>query len=101
MVKIYSFFLKLFERFEDVLEKIFHIPVKRFFKFLAKRIKKRIYEFIGYQKVSAWERLQEVRVLTPNRHKVLIAQRKERKLGSKKGYLSSCERLKEKRKARK
>jgi len=100
MVKIYSFFLKLFERFEDVLEKVFHIPVKRFFKFLAKRIKKRIYQFIGYQKVSAWERLEEVRVLTPNRHEVLLKQRKERKSGAKTGYLSSYERLKERRKAR-
>ena len=100
MVKMYSFFLRLFERFEDVLEKVFHIPVKRFFKFLAKRIKKRIYQFIGYQKVSAWERLEEVRVLTPNRHEVLLKQRKERKSGAKTAYLSSYERLKERRKAR-
>jgi hypothetical protein len=100
IIKIYNFFLTLFEWFEDIMEKIFHIPVKRFFKFLAKRIKKRIYQFIGYQKVSAWERLQEVRELTPNRHKVLVEQRKERKLESKKGYLSSYARLQEKRKAK-
>jgi hypothetical protein len=101
ITKIYSFFLTLFERFEEVLEKIFHIPVKRFFKYLAKRIKKRIYQFIGYTKVSAWKRLQEVRELTPSRHKILVEKRKERKLESKNVHISSCVRLKQKREARK
>jgi len=101
IAKIYNFFLSLFEWFEDIMEKIFHIPVKRFFRFLATRIKKRIYQFIGYQKVSAWKRLQEVRELTPNKHKVLVEQRKERKLKSEKRHLSPYKRLKEKRKSKK
>ena len=101
ITKMYSFFLTLFEWFEDILEKIFHIPVKRFFKFLAKRIKKRIYQFIGYTKVSAWKRLQEVRELTPNRHSVLVEKRRERMLESKKVYLSLYTQLKQKRKSRK
>lgn len=99
IAKIYRFFLTLFEWFEDVLEKIFHIPVKRFFRFLAKRIKKRIYQFIGYTRVSAWKRLQEVRALTPNRHKVLLEKRRERKLEKKKSYISTYAQLKQKRKA--
>jgi len=101
ITKMYSFFLTLFEWFEDILEKIFHIPVKRFFKFLAKRIKKRIYQFIGYTKVSAWKRLQEVRELTPNRHRVLVEKRRERMLESKKVYISLYTQLKQKRKSRK
>ena len=101
ITKMYSFFLTLFEWFEDILEKIFHIPVKRFFKFLAKRIKKRIYQFIGYTKVSAWKRLHEVRELTPNRHRVLVEKRRERMLESKKVYISLYTQLKQKRKSRK
>ena len=100
ITKMYSFFLTLFEWFEDILEKIFHVPVKRFFKFLAKRIKKRIYQFIGYTKVSAWKRLQEVRELTPNRHWVLVEKRRERMLEREKGYISPYAQLKQKRKSR-
>jgi len=95
--KIYTFFLTIFEWFEEILEKVFHVPVKRFFKFLAKRIKKRIYQFIGYTKVSAWKRLQEVRVLTPNRHSVLVEERNERKLQKHKAYVATYRRLHNKR----
>jgi hypothetical protein len=101
IAKMYSFFLSLFEWFEDILEKIFHIPVKRFFKFLAKRIKKRIYQFIGYTKVSAWKRLQEVRMLTPNSHMLLLEKRKVHKVQEKKNYISAREHLVQRRKARK
>jgi len=102
LTKIYRFFLTLFQWFEEWVEKIFHIPLKRFFKFLAKRIRRYIYKFIGYTKVSAWRRLQEVRTLTPNSHTQLMARRKERKvLMKRKVHISSRERLVEKRKARK
>ena len=102
LTKIYRFFLTLFQWFEEWVEKIFHIPLKRFFKFLAKRIRRYIYKFIGYTKVSAWRRLQEVRILTPNSHTQLMARRKERKvLMKRKVHISSRERLVEKRKARK
>jgi len=101
ITRMYSFFLSLFEWFEDILEKIFHIPVKRFFKFLAKRIKKRIYQFIGYTKVSAWKRLQEVRILTPNSHMLLLEKRKVHKVQEKKNYISAREHLVQRRKARK
>jgi len=100
ITKIYRFFLTFFEYFEEMLEKIFHIPVKRFFKFLARRIKKRIYQFIGYQKVSSWERLQEIRGLTPNKHMVLVEKRRAYKSERKKTYNSVRERLIEKRKVK-
>jgi len=77
--KMYKFFIDIFEWFEVYMEKIFHVPVKRFFKFLAKRIKKRIYAFIGYTKVSAWKRLKEVRVLQPNAYLLLKKKRQDKK----------------------
>ncbi len=100
ITKIYTFFLTLFEWFEELLEKVFHIPVKRFFTFLAKRIKKRIYQFIGYTRVSAWKRLHEIRVLNPNKHIGLLEKRKERKVSKKKKHFSLREQLVERRKAR-
>ena len=102
MVKIYSFFISLFEWFEVYLEKIFHLPVKRFFKFLAKRIKKRIYQFIGYERVSAWKRLQEIRELDANSHTKLVLKRTERKEKKYlKVYVSPREKVLKKRKNKK
>ena len=100
--KSYRFFLDIFEWLEVYMEKIFHIPVKRFFKFLAKYIKKYIYKFIGYTKVSSWKRLKEVRLLQPNAYSLLKEKRIEGKEKRKlKKYLSTYEKLKQKRKAKK
>ena len=102
IVKIYSFFIALFEWVEGYLEKVFHIPVKRFFKFLAKRIKKRIYQFIGYERVSASKRLAEMRELTPNSHtKLMMKRTNRREKKSKKTYLSIREKVLQKRKDKK
>jgi len=101
IVKIYNFFLAIFSWFEGLLEKVFHVPVKRFFKFLAKIIKKRIYDFIGYEKVSAWDRLREIRELDPNMHTTLVKKRKEKKTKKdSRTYISSRERLLQKRKGK-
>ena len=102
IVKIYSFFISIFEWVEGYLEKVFHIPVKRFFKFLAKRIKKRIYQFIGYERVSASKRLAEMRELTPNSHtKLMMKRTNRREKKSKKTYLSIREKVLQKRKDKK
>jgi hypothetical protein len=98
IVKIYDFFIDIFVWFEGYMEKIFHIPAKRFFRFLAKGIKKRIYYFIGYTKVSAWKRLQEVRELDPNAHSKLMTKRKEKK--RQKTHISATIKLKIKREKR-
>lgn len=99
---MYHFFIRLFEWFEEYMEKVFHIPVKHFFKFLAKRIKKHIYAFIGYTKVSAWKRLKEVRGLQPNAHFLLQEKRSERKeKRNMRSYTSSYKRLNKKRKSKK
>ena len=100
ILKIYHFFITFFEWFESLLEKVFHVPVKRFFRFLAKRIKKYIYHFIGYIKVSSWKRLQEIRVLTPNSHTLLLEKRKERRDEKRSNHLSKQKLLEEKRKSK-
>jgi len=99
--KIYTFFVAWFEWFEYYMEKIFHIPVKRFLKWLVKKIQTSIYKFIGYEKVSIWKRLQEDRALNPNSHRMLIEKRKVAKLEKKKLYLSAYQHLKAKRKEKK
>ncbi len=93
---IYQFFISIFGWIEYYLENIFHIPVKRFLKYITKKSKRLIYTFIGYERVSAWNSLKEVRQLTPNSHTKLMQKRKEKRL-KKKSYISSRERLKERR----
>ena len=56
--KIYAFFVFIFGWMEKYLEKIFHIPMKGFLKWLVKRIQNSIYKLIGYKKVSRWKRLK-------------------------------------------
>ena len=93
---IYRFFISLFGWMEYYLEKIFHIPVKRFFRYLTKKSKRLIYNFIGYERVSLWKRLKEVRQLYPNSHTKLLEKRKEKQTREK-SYISPRDRLKEKR----
>ena len=105
--KIYTFFIKLFQSIEYVLERAFHIPVKAFLRWLVKKIQNKIYRFIGYSRVSAYQRLKQMRILTPNVHIKLVNKRKARKAENKKQYnskqkvvsslLSSRERLLQKR----
>lgn len=97
--KIYAFFVSTFGWMEKYIEKIFHIPVKGFLKWLVKRIQNSIYKFIGYKKVSYWKRLKESRELNPNRHRTLQKTREERKSKMKKSaYISAHQKLLEKRK---
>jgi len=100
--KIYAFFITLFKWLEFFLEKVFHIPVKAFFKWMAKKIQKHIYRFIGYERTSAWKRVKQIRSLRPNSHTKLLVKRQERSGKRKERMtLSAYERLMQKRKARK
>ena len=96
---IYRFFISIFGWVEYYLEKIFHIPIKRFFRYLTKKSKGVIYDFIGYERVSSWRRLKEVRQLSPNSHTILMQKRKEKRI-KEKSYISPRERLKQKREQR-
>ena len=102
LAKISTFFRIFFKGVEFFLEKVFHIPVKRFLKWLVKKIQRSIYRFIGYQKVSRWKRLNQNRILTPNAHIRLTHVRKERvKKRKETRYLSPHVQLLAKRKSRK
>lgn len=99
--KIYTFFTTLFKAMEFLLEKVFHLPVKSFLTWLARKIQSRIYHFIGYQKVSPWNRLGQNRALSPNKQTRLSFKRKKRLKKKKKNrYLSSRAQLREKRKSK-
>jgi len=102
LASISAFFIMVFKWVEFFLEKVFHIPVKRSLKWLVKKIQRSIYRFIGYKRVSAWKRLKQNRILTPNSHSRLINRRKE-SLEKKKesAYLSSRATLLQKRKSKK
>ena len=81
------------------MEKIFHIPVKGFLKWLVKKIQNGIAHFIGYEQVSAWKRVKQRRTLKPNNYTQLIEKRKKRIQGKKEHtYISPYEALLEKRK---
>ena len=102
LAKIYAFFITLFKWVEFFLEKVFHIPVKSFLKWLAKKIQKSIYRFIGYKRVSAWKRVKQIRSLRPNSHVKLSVERKERMQKKKESvYVSVRTRLAQKRKTKK
>lgn len=98
--KIYAFFVYTFSWVEGVLEKVFHLPMKSILAWFVKRIKKKIYRFIGYKRVSAWKRVNQSRTLSPNRHKKLLNKRIENKKQKKalKIYLSAYEKLEKSRK---
>ena len=102
LAEIYAFFITFFKGVEFFLEKIFHIPIKDFLKWLAKKIQKYIYRFIGYKRISSWGRLKQIRSLRPNSHVKLSVARKERMEKKKENiYLSAHERLVQKRKTKK
>ena len=96
---IYQLFISIFGWVEYYLEKIFHIPLKRVFRYLTKKSRTLIYDFIGYERVSAWKRLKEIRQLHPNSHAKLLKKRKEQGI-KEKSYISPRERLKQKREQR-
>ena len=96
---IYAFFVFWFGWIEYYLEKIFHIPVKGFLKWLVKKIQNGIYHFIGVERVSAWQRVKQRRTLKPNTYTQLIEKREKRMQENKaRTYISSYEVLQEKRK---
>ncbi|UFH59574.1 hypothetical protein [Sulfurovum mangrovi] len=81
---------------EKWIERLFHIPLRAFFSYVAKWVKQWIDRFIGEERLSSWYMLQKIQALKPSSYEKLKKRREERKR-EKKGYLSAYERLKEKR----
>lgn len=102
LARISTFFITFFKGVEFFLEKVFHIPVKRFLNWLVKKIQRSIYRFIGYEKVPVWKRLHQNRILNPNSHIRLMQKRQVRSEKKKEtAYLSSHVVLLENRKSKK
>lgn len=76
--KIYDFFIFWFGWLEYYIEKVFHIPLKSFLRWLVKKIKWGIDAFIGSGYVSSWRKLKQNRIKSPNSHTTLQHKRKSR-----------------------
>jgi hypothetical protein len=76
--KLAKKFSGLMQQIDFLLQRVFHLPTKKFFKYLAKKIKKLIYRFIEYERLPAWKRLHEIRSLLPNSQKQLVKKRKNK-----------------------
>ncbi len=88
--KVYTFFIFLFGWLEDYIEKVFHIPVKRFSRWLVKKIQAFIDRFIGIEDRSIWRRMKRNRALHPNGYTRLFDKRQKRVQKKKeKRYLSA------------
>jgi Zn-dependent protease with chaperone function len=83
--EIYAFFVFWFGWMEYYVEKVFHIPLKGFLKWLVKKIQNSIYHFIGVERVSAWKRLKQRRMLNPNTYTQILEKRNKRMQGKKEG----------------
>lgn len=97
--KIYDFFFYLFGWLDEYAKRVFHRPIKRLLSYLVHRIQKGIYNFIGYGDGSEWSRLKQKRALKRNIYTKLLDRRARRKNSKNiKTYISSREKLLQKRK---
>lgn len=100
--KVYAFFIFLFGWMEYYIEKVFHIPLKSFLKWLVKKIQESIDDFIGGGYLSSWSRLKQNRAHHPNRHTKLLYRRQSRYANQKeRGYMTPREVILQRRKTKK
>ncbi len=92
MSRIFSY---LFGWVEKLIAQLLKKPLQRFLKWLVKTMKIAIYKFIGYDRVSLYNRLQERRHLHLNAYELVHVKRNNRK--TKKKYISGWKHLKQKR----
>jgi len=96
LASVNRLFRYLFGWLEKLIARLMRAPLRRFLRWLVRKMKIAIYTFIGYERVSLYQRLQEDRKLNPNAHVRLMQARKERVL-PRRGHLSAREELKAKR----
>jgi hypothetical protein len=92
---IYQFFSNTFAYIEAFMERIFHLPMRRFFGLLVQKIKRWIDTFMEVKPLSLYERLQERRAHKPNIHRRV--QRRRQRESTEKTYRSAFERLRTRR----
>ena len=81
---LYRQMLRLAKMVDWVLAKLFHVPMRRIFKWMVLQTRRLIYRFIGYKRVSAYYQLKELRGFQPSRYQQLQAKRKMRHEGRRK-----------------
>jgi len=96
ITKLYTLFKYLFGWLESLIAKLMKAPLRRFLKWMVKTMKIAIYKFIGYERVSLYQRLKERRELRHNGWEKLREKRRTR-LIPRRTHLSLREQLKEKR----
>jgi len=72
---IYASLLTLFETFEDLLERYFHLPIRKVLHHFAMKIRRTIYRIIGYERVNAYRSLHQMRQMRPTAHQRIIQRR--------------------------
>ncbi len=72
---VYRQFLWAAKWFDWVMERLFHIPLRRGFRWLVVWTRRMIYRFIGYKPISAYYQLLELRRFQPNAHQKLFQKR--------------------------
>ena len=100
MKKLYALFQYLFGWLESLIAKLMKAPLRRFLKWMVKTMKIAIYKFIGYERVSLYQRLKEKRELHLNAWEKVIERRRTRVIPGR-THLSTREMLKQKREKRK
>ena len=100
MKKLYTLFQYLFGWLESLIAKLMKAPLRRFLKWMVKTMKIAIYKFIGYERVSLYQRLKEKRELYLNAWERVKERRKTRSVPGK-AHLSAREKIKQKREKRK
>jgi len=89
---------------EIYIAKLMKAPLRRFLKWLVKNTKMAIYKFIGYNRVSYFKYLQNIRAEKPNSYVKLQqkrVKRREKMVLKRSDYISIYKELKLKRKKRK
>jgi len=100
--KVYDFFIFWFGWLEYYIEKVFHIPLKGFLKWLVRKIRESIDHFIGVGHLSVWSKLKQKRIDHPNRHVQLLNKRQTRMETKKeKSYVTPREVILQRRKVKK
>jgi len=74
--RLYDFFLRFFLFFEELTEKVFHLPLRRLMRKLVTKIRKAIRKFTNMKHQSYRQKLITSRTFHQNSHKKIIRQRK-------------------------
>jgi len=100
MKKLYRLFQYLFGWLESLIAKLMKAPLRRFLKWMVKTMKIAIYKFIGYERVSLYQRLKERRELNLNAWESVRERRRTRAI-PRRDHLSARAKIKQKREKRK